>query len=299
MSDPVPSLSSALPEPIDADAPGLSVIVIAKNEARRIEACLRACAFADERIVLDSGSTDDTRALARACGARVHTSDDWPGFGPQKNRALALSRGRWVLSIDADEVVSPELRAAILAAVARGDEARQPVAWWVRRASSFCGRVVRFGDWRNDRVVRLFRRDRARFSDDVVHERVVVDVGGDGGRGGRGGGTIGTLDGVLWHDSVESIAVGRRKMRHYARLGAAKLRARGKGGFASACGQAWWTFTRGYLVRLGFLDGWRGLVIAWLNTQGTFLRYRWAAMPASRTPDLGEEAIDGGRDPQP
>ncbi|MFT3805019.1 MAG: glycosyltransferase family 2 protein [Burkholderiaceae bacterium] len=276
MPDPVQSPGAEVPVSNDAGTPGLSVIVIAKNEAHHIEACLRACAFADERIVLDSGSTDDTRELAAACGAQVHVSADWPGFGPQKNRALALSRGRWVLSIDADEVVSPQLRAAVQAAVGRGDEPGRPVAWWVRRASSFCGRVVRFGDWRNDRVIRLFRRDRARFSDDVVHERVVVDDGG----------AIGVLDGLLWHDSIESVEVGRQKMREYARLGAAKLRARGKkGGLASACGHASWTFVRGYLVRLGFLDGWRGLAIAWLNTQGTFLRYLWAAGgPPAETP---------------
>jgi glycosyltransferase involved in cell wall biosynthesis len=245
----------------------LSVAIIARDEAHRIERCLRSVAFADEVVVLDSGSTDDTVAIARRCGARVQASDDWPGYGPQKNRALALTRGEWVLSIDADEQVTPRLATAIRAALA------QPRfdGYWIRRASSFCGRVIRHGDWRRDRVLRLFRRAAGRFSDDAVHERVLVPA------------PHGELDGLLLHDSVDSVEDGRRKMLEYARLGAARLRARGRGGLASAWLHGGWTFVRGYLLRLGMLDGWRGLMIARLNARGTYLRYRLAGSPADET----------------
>jgi glycosyltransferase involved in cell wall biosynthesis len=246
-------------------SPKLSVTVITKNEAHRIERCLRSVDFADERIVLDSGSTDDTVAIARRCGARVETSPDWPGFGPQKNRALDLAGGEWVLSIDADEEVTPALREAILAAVRRDGG---PDGWWITRSSSFCGRPIRHGDWRNDRVLRLFRRGRARFTNDPVHERVDCPP------------PHGELAGLLLHDSVDSMQDALEKTERYARLGAEKLRARGRGGPLSALVHGAWAFLRGYLLRLGFLDGRAGFTIAALNARGTFLRYRLAGLTA-------------------
>lgn len=245
----------------------LSVTIITKNEAHRIERCLRSVAFADEVVVLDSGSTDATLEIAARLGARTHSSPDWPGFGAQKNRALDLARGEWVLSIDADEEVTPELRDAIRGAVAAAPGTGAPAGWWIVRSSSFCGTRVRHGDWRNDRVLRLFRRDAARFSDDEVHERVLCPP------------PHAQLAGVLLHDSVDSLADAREKSERYARAGARKLRARGRGGLVPALVHGGWTFLRGYLLRLGFLDGRTGLAIASLNARGTYLRYRWAALP--------------------
>lgn len=263
-------------------SPLLSVTVITKNEAHRIERCLRSVDFADERIVLDSGSTDGTVALARRLGARVEVSPDWPGFGPQKNRALDLAQGRWVLSIDADEEVTPGLRASILAALAVDDGSD---AYWITRSSSFCGQPIRHGDWRNDRVLRLFRRSRARFTNDPVHERVDCP------------GTHRELAGLLLHDSIDSIADALEKTERYARLGASRLRARGRGGPVSALVHGGWTFIRGYLLRLGFLDGRAGYTIAALNARGTFLRYRLAGMPASvANPGERDGAADSTRD---
>jgi glycosyltransferase involved in cell wall biosynthesis len=239
--------------------PALSVILITKNEARNIEACLRSVAFADECIVVDAGSTDATCDLARAMGAQVTVTPDWPGFGPQKNRALALARGTWVLSIDADERVSDELGAAIRAVLARpGDR----VGYELSRLSSFCGQWMRHGDWYPDRVLRLARRDRARFSDELVHERLQVD------------GPVGRLAGDLLHDTMPNLHDAIDKMNRYS-SGRAQDQARNgrSGGLASALGHGLWAFVRCYLLKRGFLDGRFGLVLALYVAEGTYYRY--------------------------
>jgi len=244
--------------------PALSVAVITRNEAHRIERCLRSVDFADEIVVIDSGSVDDTPDIARRLGATVIRTPDWPGFGPQKNRALDACRGDWVLSIDADEQVDATLRGAILAVVRRADRgAGDALGYWLARGSFFCGQRIRHGDWRNDRVLRLFRREHARFTDDPVHERVDCPP------------PHGELPGLLLHDSVDSEADMREKTERYARLGAAKLREKGRrGGVAPAALHAGWTFVRGYVLRGGFLDGRAGFSIARLNALGSWLKYR-------------------------
>lgn len=243
--------------------PRLSVCLITRNEAHHVQRCLQSVAFADEWLVLDSGSEDNTVALARAMGAQVSVRHDWPGFGPQKNRVVDEARGDWVFSIDADEWVSDELARAIQAVVVA--EQRPFAAYWIDRRSRFCGRLIRFGDWGGDRVLRLFVRGQARFSDDVVHERVLAPE------------PHGHLQGYLWHDSVESLADAREKMIRYALAGASKLRARERGaGPLMAALRGGWTFFRGYVLRGGFLDGREGWQIARFNARGTRLRYRWA-----------------------
>ena len=138
----------------------LSVIVITKNEARNIEDCLKSVAFADEWVVLDSGSSDNTCEIAQAFGARVVRNENWPGFGKQKNRVLAEARGDWVLSIDADERASAELATSIRSAVQNASAgASAVVAYELSRLSRFCGQWMRHGDWYPDYVLRLFRRE--------------------------------------------------------------------------------------------------------------------------------------------
>lgn len=250
----------------------LSVAVITKNAARHLEACLQSVAFADQIVVVDSGSSDDTVRIARSAGAEV-IETDWPGFGPQKNRALALCRHPWVLSLDADECLSDELAAevrGIIAAAAVDGAAgpmptTSPAGFWMRRHSAFCGQVMRHGLWGNDRVLRLFRRDLARFTDDLVHERVVVE------------GPTRTLAGILIHDSVDTVDDAMAKARFYAELGARGLREKGRrAGAASALAHAVWTFLRGYLMKAGFLDGRKGLVLAYISALGTYWKYRWS-----------------------
>lgn len=240
--------------------PTLSVILITHDEAHRIERCLRSVDFADEVVVVDSGSADATVAIARSAGARVVLRPDWAGFGVQKNRALEFATGDWVLSIDADEVVTPELRESIGVAI------RAPLAdaFQFRRRSCFAGRPLRFGDWHGDRVLRLFRRGTARFTDDLVHERLDHD------------GPAPILDGLLMHYTIDSLGDALEKARRYAAAGAPRVAARGRGGRLSAASHAGWTFLRGYLFRLGFLDGRYGLLLAWCNAYGTWQRYRIA-----------------------
>lgn len=240
----------------------LSVVLITKNEARHIADCLASVAFADEWIVVDSGSTDGTPDIARRCGARVIETADWPGFGLQKGRALAAASGDWVFSIDADERVTPALAAAIRAAVARERAASGSGGYNVSRLSSFCGQWIRHGDWYPDEVLRLFRRDAGRFSDDLVHESVLVD------------GPVGRLDGELLHESQPSLESVLDKMNRYSSGGALKLHQAGRrAGFGTALAHGVWAFLRSYLFRRGFLDGRMGFVVALSIAEGTYYRY--------------------------
>ncbi|MCM2251413.1 MAG: glycosyltransferase family 2 protein [Ramlibacter sp.] len=238
--------------------PSLSVIVITRNESARLRACLESVAFAGEIVVLDSGSTDDTVAIARAMGARVEQTTDWPGFGPQKNRALELARGDWIFSIDADERVTPRLRAAIEAAIARGDFQ----GYSVGRYSSYCGQYMRHSGWYPDRVLRLVRRGSGRFSDALVHESLCVQ------------GPVGRLEGDLLHESYADFDAVLEKVNRYSAAGAQELHRRGvRGSFGKALGHGAWAFLRTYVFKRGFLDGRLGLALAISNAETTYYRY--------------------------
>jgi glycosyltransferase involved in cell wall biosynthesis len=256
--------------------PTLSVILITKNESASIDACLASVAFADEWIVVDSASTDDTCERARAFGATVLSTNDWPGFGAQKQRALDRASGRWVLAIDADERVTPELAASIRRAVA-AEASVGSGAYELSRLSSFCGRWIRHGDWHPDRVLRLFRRDRGRFSADRVHEHVIAE------------GAVGRLDGELLHLTMPTLDDALAKMNRYSSEGAAQALAAGKrGGVAAALAHAAWAFVRCYGLRRGFLDGAAGFTVAAYIADGTFWRYRKMAELARSLPiDVG------------
>src|SRR5690606_26611411 len=134
----------------------ISVIIITKNAGATIRRCLESVAWADEIVVIDSGSSDDTLDICRELGAKVSVTDDWPGFGPQKNRALDAAAGDWLFNIDADEWVTPKLAEEIRGAITGGSAA---AAFALPRRSSFCGRYMRHSGWWPDYVVRLFRRD--------------------------------------------------------------------------------------------------------------------------------------------
>jgi glycosyltransferase involved in cell wall biosynthesis len=246
--------------------PSLSAIIITKNEAANIGECLEALRFCDERIVVDSGSSDGTLLIAREKGARV-SAHSWKGFGAQKNYALSLAQGDWVLSIDADERVSPALAQAIKAAIASG----AADGYEIPRRSSFCGRMMRHSGWFPDRVLRLFRREKGRFSDDLVHERVILD------------GKLARLKEPLMHYPVARLEDAIRRMDSYSTLGAERIAASDrKVSFLSGITHGAFTFFRIYVLRLGFLDGAEGFLLAVANAEGTYYRYMKAWLARRR-----------------
>lgn len=241
----------------------LSVIVITRNERANISDCLLSIDFADEVLVLDNASTDGTAEIALSLGARVTVTQDWPGFGPQKNRVLDLAGGEWVLSIDADERVTPELRDEILATICAASSAN---VFSFPRLSSYCGQYMMHSGWNPDRVVRLFRRGTARFSDDLVHERVLAI------------GPVGRLESRLLHKSFPDFESVLDKVNRYSTAGAQSMAMKGKSAsFWGAIGHGAWAFLRTYFLRRGFLDGQLGLALAISNAEGTYYRYvkRW------------------------
>ncbi len=236
----------------------LSVIIITKNEAANIRDCLEYVSWAEEIIVVDSGSTDETVAICKQMGAQVYVHD-WPGFGLQKNRALGYASKNWVLSLDADERVTPELRAGI-EAVLRTEGAAD--AYFVSRLSNYCGRFIRHSGWYPDLLLRLFKRDKGRFSDDLVHERLIVE------------GSTGTLSGTLLHYAFDDLEEVLYKVNQYSSAGAQMMQQRGrKITLVGAVVRGMWSFFRTYILRGGILDGGEGFMLAVSNAEGTYYRY--------------------------
>jgi glycosyltransferase involved in cell wall biosynthesis len=237
----------------------LSATVIALNEVGRIEACLTSLAFCDEIVVLDSGSTDGTLEAARAFTDRVF-QEPWAGFAAQKNRAAELARGKWVLSIDADEVVSADLAAEIRAAVARGDDC---AGYEMPRRNHFGGVWVKRGGWYPDRQLKLWQKDRGRFIDRLVHERLEID------------GPVGRLESPLDHYTYDGVEDYLGRMETYAELSAREYFQSGRRvGPLTGPLHAGGAFLGAYLWRLGFLDGSLGWRLALLAGRYARLKYR-------------------------
>jgi glycosyltransferase involved in cell wall biosynthesis len=266
---------------LSAAVPQLSAIVITRNEAANIGDCLDSVAFCDERIVVDCGSSDGTVDIAKAKGARVEFHE-WRGFGPQKNYALSLATGEWVLSIDADERATPKLAGAIKAALA--DTSAD--GWELPRRSSFCGRELRHSGWSPDYVLRLFRRGKAKFDDALVHERVICD------------GPVKRLDQPLLHYPVLSLEDALSRMDRYSTASAEALVASGrKVSFLAGIGHGFYSFLRAYVLRLGFLDGAEGFLLAVANAEGSYYRYMKAWL-ATRKPKISRREAGEGDHPK-
>jgi len=237
----------------------LSVIIITKNEADNLQACLDSVKFANEWIIVDSGSTDATVAIAQAAGATVIETADWPGFGPQKNRALDAATGDWVLSLDADERIPDGLRDEILAVIAKSTHS----AYALPRLSSYCGYFIHHSGWYPDYIVRLFRRQSGRFSTDLVHESVHIQQG-----------NTGKLNTAMIHYSYPDDETYLRKLQQYSSLGAKQAYAAGKrGGLGTAILHAFTSFLRSYIFRRCFLDGKAGLMVAISSAESTYHKY--------------------------
>ena len=237
---------------------GLSIIIITKNEALNIRACIETVKWADEIIVVDSGSTDDTVAICRELTPHVYIHD-WPGFGIQKNRALSYATQDWVLSLDADERVTPELRAEIEQTLAVGEQG----GYYIPRLSQFCGKFIHYSGWYPDYILRLFRREVGRFSDSLVHERVLLS------------GQTKKLKNPILHYSYLTVDDVERKVEHYSSAAAQQMRQSCKrSNWLDAVIRGGWAFLRTYILRLGVLDGSAGWNIACMNARTTYLKYR-------------------------
>lgn len=236
----------------------LSVILITKNEATHIRRCLQSIAWADEIIVLDSGSTDNTKEIVREFTPHVYETD-WPGYGPQKNRALAKATHPWVLSIDADEELTPELCEEIQSLLKNSPPLD---SYAIRRQSLFCGRWIRHGDWRSDWVIRLWRKECGQFENRLVHEKLEIE------------GSRGRLTHIMRHYTYPHLDMALVKMNRYSTIWAQEAFKAGKrGSVFLGFLRAMWTFVRGYVLRGGFLDGWQGFVLGITNGVGTFYKY--------------------------
>lgn len=237
----------------------LSVIIITKNEAGCIRRCLESVKWADEIIVYDNNSQDETVAICKEYTSHIFITEDWPGFGMQKNRALSKASFDWVLSLDADEWLS-EFAQAEVQDLLKNDPLCD--AYYFRRANYFCGKMLRHGDWGRDKVLRLFKRERGKITNDIVHECVRVE------------GKTAVLNNPLLHDSSLYLHEAIQKMNSYTTLTAKMRQEKGKrSSLIRALAASTWTFFRCYLLRGGFLDGNVGFLSAICVAQGSFYRH--------------------------
>jgi len=241
----------------------ISFCLITLNEEKNLSRCLKSCAdLADEIVVLDSGSTDATEKIAREFGARFERQE-WLGYVGQKNKVLSMAAHEWIFSLDADEELSPELRGEIRLLKAAGEVGDDVSGFSMPRCVFYEGRWIRHGDWYPDRLVRWFRRDRAKFSGGKVHERLEIS------------GRIVSLHGEIHHYSFRDAADHRARCEHYAKLWAQeKFEAGQSANYFAPVFHAAFRWLRGYILRGGFWDGAQGRRIAAFCARETYLKYR-------------------------
>ena len=240
--------------------PTLSVILITRNEEANLADCLASLeGIAQQVVVVDTNSSDRTLDIAKSYGAVIAQPQDWPGFGPQKNRALDLATGEWVLSLDADERLTPALKSEIVTAI---HHSAHVDCFAIPRLSWYCGRFIRHSGWNPDYVDRLFKRGSARFSDDLVHERLIPS------------GQVAKLENPMLHYSFMDYSQVLQKIDRYSTASAEQAFAQGKTSTPlKAVLHGTWSFFRTYFLRAGFLDGPQGFTLAMSNAQGTYYRY--------------------------
>ena len=252
----------------------ISAFILTFNEAEKIKAAVESVLWADEIVVVDSFSTDDTADIAAGLGARV-VQVPFKGFGDLRNQAVTACRYEWIFSLDADERCTKAVRDEILALIA-GSPACD--VYRVPRRSYMMGRWIRGSGWHpNFRQPQLFRAGSMRYTLEPVHEgyEVLSDK------------PVGTLQNAIWQFPFRNLEEVIRKMNRYSSLGVPKI-AHKRVSMASACGHGLWSFLKHYIFKLGFIDGWAGFVIAFGNFEGTFYRYakryeeaqNWAPPPS-------------------
>jgi glycosyltransferase involved in cell wall biosynthesis len=242
----------------------LTATIVTLNEEKNIARAIESVRCCEEIIVVDSGSTDRTRAIAKQRGVRV-IPHAWPGYAQQKNWAAEQASNDWILSIDADEALSEELEAELLALKAAG---LSGAGYNMPRLAQYLGRWIRHSGWYPDRKVRLYDRRQARWTGEYVHESVQVD------------GPVGELKSNLLHFTCDSLSAHMKTLDRYTTLAAQELAAKGalRPAYRLAVDPAW-TFIRTYLMQQGFRDGFEGFAIAYMAALYTFLKYAKARRP--------------------
>lgn len=238
----------------------LSVVMISKNAADVIEACLDSVQWADEIIVLDSGSDDTTCQLAHEKGAKVFSNTQWPGFGKQRQLAQQYATGDYIFMIDSDERITPELKASIQAMLQQPESG---VVYNCARRNLFMGRFMKHSGWYPDKVTRLYAREQYQYNDNLVHESLETQ-----------GATIKTLPGDLLHLTCRDLIEFQQKQLKYAKAWAQERHQQGKTtGYSAIISHTVGAFFKTWLLRMGILDGKQGLILAFVNAQYTFNKY--------------------------
>jgi glycosyltransferase involved in cell wall biosynthesis len=240
------------------EKPTISIAVIAKNEADRIGHLLKSASFADEVVVVDSGSTDGTQALCEKMGARV-IFNAWPGYAEQKNFAMEQTTSEWVLNLDADEEISTALAAEILKAVEHA--APDVRGFSMPRLSRYLGRWIRHGGWYPDRKVRLVHRENGKWSADALHEKLIVN------------GKVRRLSGPILHHVYRGISDHVKTIDRFSDIYAAQRTPAGSGFVLAGVGHAIGKIFECYVWKLGVLDGIPGLIIAMNSSWYVFLKH--------------------------
>lgn len=235
----------------------ISAIIITKNAASDIRRCLASVAWCDEIVVLDSGSQDNTLSICREFTSKVFETD-WPGFGKQKNRAIDYASSEWIIALDSDEWLDEVLIHQIQQVVKQA----QHDAYRILRRSNFCGKFIKYGIWRSDKPLRLFKKALTHSTEDAVHEQFVTE------------GSIGYLQGIIWHNAMPTLDIALDKMNCYTSLSAMmKVDSGKRGSLAKALLHGFWAFFRSYILKLGFLDGAEGFILAVNVAEISYYRY--------------------------
>ena len=241
----------------------LSVCIICKNEESTIESCLESVKWADEIVIVDSGSTDKTLEIAKRYTDKIFIRDDWEGFGEQRRRAEKLATNDWLFAIDCDEVVTPELQQEILKTLGSIED-KQVIL--VNRLTKFCGKYIYHSGWHPDRIVRIYNKNITGYNTSLVHEAV-----------DKKGLERLNMKGKLLHHQYEDLFPYINKRNKYAMFGAEQiLRKNKKASLTKALSSAIFAFIRHYFLRLGFLDGKAGLIISIIQSQYSFNKHIFA-----------------------
>ena len=240
----------------------ISAVIICKNEEKRIRRCLDSVKWADEIVLLDSGSTDNTLAIAKEYTDRIFVNTDWKGFGPQKRLAESHANNDWILAIDSDEVISEELRDEIIETV---KSANEKDVFRLNRLTHFCGKYIKHSGWHPDRIVRLYNKKHYHYNDAYVHETVDCK-----------GAKKTDLKGAFFHYTIDTLEAYINKRNSYAQAWAENQYKKGRRtNFIETILHSLFSFMRHYIFRLGFLDGYHGFMISVIQMQYTFNKYNF------------------------